>query len=157
MKEDIEIKLMTAPLQNLRQTALDINKYAFSTKWRWYYSARSDYSWVLGISEVEITDFIRIYDSTKDDIKNTIDTTDNNTIKNTLYKEYRLLPALCINDFIHDKDNLIIMILNSIRLIKKIRLTLKFRDIIGKIIDSCDNMINCIENSDWYELEKSIK
>lgn len=151
--EKTDIQLNTAPLKNLRLSAMNLDSFVLFKNWRWFSDMRDDFSWVYGLSEVEIYDFSRQYISTKHEIKNIINNTENKKLKVKLELEYCTFPTLDSSEFTVDLDKKY-WILNTFKPFKKIRKSIKFKGIINEINRTCERMINYIENVEWLELEK---
>lgn len=147
-----EVELSTMPLKHLQQTASDLEKYILYKNGRLFSGWRDNFSWVFGISEVELLDFARIYDDTIDVIRNFISITENKKLKEKLEAEFKFLPTLNANEFILDINNRY-WILKIIRPFKTIRKSLKLKGILNDISRTCERMINYIENVEWLELE----
>jgi len=153
MEEKIDVQLITAPLKNLRESAMNIDRFVLFNNFRWFADMREDFSWVYGLSEVEINDFLRQYNNTKSEIKNIIDNTQNEKLKVKLILENESLPSIDSTEFTVNLDKRY-WILNMLRPFKKIRKSLKFKEIINDINRTCERMINYIENVEWLEYEK---
>jgi len=153
MEEKIDVQLITAPLKNLRESAMNIDRFVLFNNFRWFADMRDDFSWVYGLSEVEINDFLRQYNNTKSEIKNIIDNTQNEKLKVKLILENESLPSIDSTEFTVNLDKRY-WILNMLRPFKKIRKSLKFKEIINDINRTCERMINYIENVEWLEYEK---
>jgi hypothetical protein len=152
-QETTDIQLITAPLKNLSQSAMNLNSFVLFKNFRWFANMRDNYSWVYGLSEVEINDFVRQYDDTKDEIKTILSNTENEKLKAKLKLEYESLPTLNPTEFTVDLDKTL-WILNLFRPIKRIRKSIKFKDTIIEINRICARMTNYIENVEWLELEE---
>jgi hypothetical protein len=153
MEEKIDVQLITAPLKNLRESAMNIDRFVLFNNFRWFADMRDDFSWVYGLSEVEINDFLRQYNNTKSEIKNIINNTQNEKLKVKLILENESLPSIDSTEFTVNLDKRY-WILNMLRPFKKIRKSLKFKEIINDINRTCERMINYIENVEWLEYEK---
>ena len=113
---------------------------------------RDDFSWVYGLSEVEINDFARQYSDTKDEIKTLLNNTENEKLQAKIKSEYDSLPTLDPKEFTVDLDKAT-WFLNMLRPFKTIRKSLEFKDILNEINRTCERMINYIENVKWLEIE----
>ena len=153
MEDKIDAQLITAPLKNLRESAMRIDRFVLFNNFRWFADIRDDFSWVYGLSEVEINDFLGQYSNTKSEIKNIINNTQNEKLKAKLILENESFPSIDPTEFTVNLDKRY-WILNILRPFKKIRKSLKFKEIINDINRTCERMTNYIENVEWLEFEK---
>jgi len=147
-----DVQLITGPLQNLRQSAANLDSFVLFKNFRWFANMRDDFSWVYGLSEVEINDFARQYSDTKDEIKTLLNNTENEKLQAKIKSEYDSLPTLDPKEFTVDLDKAT-WFLNMLRPFKTIRKSLEFKDILNEINRTCERMINYIENVKWLEIE----
>ena len=152
--DKIELELTLAPFRNLIRSAKVLEGYIGFKKLRWFSGARDDFSWVYGVSEVEIEDFSRLYDQTRQEIKSIIERTENEKLKAKMTGEYKEFPALPCKQFTLDTNDTF-WILKTFRPGKKIRNSIKFKRILDEIWRTCERMINYSENIAWLELEKT--
>src|SRR5689334_12088741 len=118
-----DFQLIVSPIRHLRELAFNLNeRVALPAKYR------DNFSWVIGLSEVEITDFVTKYNTTKEEIENFISVTDNKKLKEKLQKEYKLLQQLNAKEFIVDLDKTFWLFI--IKPFKAIRKTIKFKNIL---------------------------
>ncbi len=97
---NIETQLRISPLQNIRSEILDLKKFIFYHNFRWQSNWLDNFSWVYGLSEVEIIDFSRNFDNTKDEIKNIISVMESGKRKEKLTTEFSSLAILDVKEFI---------------------------------------------------------
>ncbi|MES2591590.1 MAG: hypothetical protein V4608_06875 [Bacteroidota bacterium] len=152
-QEKTDLQLITTPLRNLRQSAMNLDGFVLFINFRWFADMRDDFSWVYGISEVEINDFARQYGDTKDGIKTLLNNTENEKLRTKLKFEFESLPTLDPKEFTVDLDKPY-WILSMLRPIKTIRKSIKFKDILNEINLTYERMVNYIENVEWLELQK---
>ena len=132
---------------------MNLDNFVLFKNFRWYANMRDNFSWVYGLSEVEINDFARQYSDTKDGIKTILNNTENKKLQAKIKTEYDSLPSLDPKDFAIDLGK-VSWIFNLLRPFKTIRKSLEFKDILNEINRTCERMINYIENVEWLELEK---
>ena len=147
--------LQLAPCRNMIKHVNELEKYILFSKWRRFSGQRDMFSWVYGISEVEIKDFSSRYDSSQEEIKRIVSLTDNEKLKAKLTTEFLNLPKLNYNEFILDSNNSLWKHATIFRPLRKIKKTIKFKNSIKEIKIICERMINYAENINWLDLEKN--
>mgnify|MGYP000976636341 CR=1 FL=1 len=145
-----EIQLMTAPMRSLRQEALVLAGGVFYGKWRWFWGNRDAFSWVYGLSEEEIRDFMNRYEHARDNIQNIISVMENGRLKEKLTNEYCFFPASDAGQYVNTHWYLWLLFMFSP--IKKIRKTHHFKRFLDDIARTSERMINYIENAAWLEM-----
>lgn len=116
--------------------------------------ARDDFSWVYGLSEVEIEDFGSQYENIREEIKNTITKTENKKLREKLSNEYEHLPTFDYKEFVLNTDNASWLFIRTFKPFMTIRKTVKFKNTLDEIRRTCERMINYYNNVEWLELEK---
>jgi len=88
MTTDKTLELTLAPLRHLSRSVVDLDSYLILNKLRWFVAARDEFSWVYGISEVEIRDLAQRYENSRNEIKNIIKRTENENLRDKLENEF---------------------------------------------------------------------
>jgi hypothetical protein len=139
-------EMRIAPLLHLIKTVRDLEVNIIYNNWRWFQGARDDFSWVYGLSEIEIEEFGNQYSKTKNGIINTIEHTENDKLRLKLTNEYRNFPHLDYKEFVLKTDNLPWFYIKAFKSFTTIKKTVKFKDILAEIRRTCERMLNYYEN-----------
>ncbi len=145
-----ETHFITAPMRSLKQHAVELDSCVFYGKWRWFQGYWDAFSWVYGLSEEEIRDFMNRYEHARDNIQNIISVMENGRLKDKLTSEYRFFPESNAGQFVNTHWYLWLFFILSP--IKKIRKTHQFKRFLDDIASTSERMINYTENAAWLEM-----
>lgn len=140
----------TTPYKYLLEKTIEIEKFIFYSKFRFFESMLDDFSWVYGLSEVEIKDYIQLYILTKEEILNSIERTGNIKLKTKLSEEISNLPIINLDKFIVDTNH-VFFIFKLLVPFKKIITTYQFKNNLSEIKYSAERMYNLIDNKEWLD------
>ncbi len=140
-----DINIQTSSFKHLVNRTNELEPYIFNFKFRLFASVRDQYSWVYGLSEVEVSDYLQLYNSTKIELKNLINREVHDKLKSKLLFEYNNLPNVSKIEFNSHKGLILIPFI-------KISKTAKFKSMMREVVISFDNVINLLENKAWLEL-----
>ncbi|MBI1288076.1 MAG: hypothetical protein GC178_10935 [Flavobacteriales bacterium] len=99
-------------------------------KFRWFAGWMDDFSWVYGVSEVEIKDFSNRYNSVRQTLLTSIKQTDDRKLSIRLEREFQSLPEMQAEKFAQTENFYFTLFLNEIRFVKKLRMTSEFNTLL---------------------------
>lgn len=148
-------KIILAPYRQLIEYVFDIEKYVGFQNARWFMWNSDSLSWVYGLSEFEIKNFVLQFENCQQEIKRTIQNTESEKLKRKLNIEFEQIPGFDYTDYILNTDNVSWLFIKVLRPVKTLRMTMKFKNILEDIRLTTERMINYTENKEWIELEKN--
>jgi hypothetical protein len=151
MDDKIVDTLRLAPIKFVIEKASDLKSNIFFRKGNNYKTG--NFCWVYGLYDTEVLDFSVQYNSSITEIKNMINNIEDERLKITLNKEFELLPSLDYKEFTVESNN-ILWIISPLDILRKLKKTYRFNDLLDNIKHSCERMISYYENSEWLALEK---
>lgn len=125
-----DIELLTAPYRSLLQLTETLSNAAGFRKFRWFAGWMDDFSWVYGVSEVEIKDFSNRYNSVRQTLLTSIKQTDDRKLSIRLEREFQSLPEMQAEKFAQTENFYFTLFLNEIRFVKKLRMTSEFNTLL---------------------------
>ena len=144
-----DIELILAPYRHLLAEATKVEKCVVHQQRD---RSRDDYSPVLGISEVELSMFLNLYDNTLPEISQSIGMTAHEKLKSRLQEEFELFPRIDRERLMQTTETTL-QLLNPLRGVKKLRNTARFATIITEICQITERMIQLHENVAWLDMD----
>jgi hypothetical protein len=144
-------EMILGSLQQLRDTTTSIRKHVWIVGWRFYNP--SMYSWVYGLSDVRLEEFITRYSGIQEELKGMIARIDDPALNKRVLQEYRNLPDLDLNELIAPQGSILAPSM-WFRFGKKVRRTYRFWQDSDVIIRSAQSMIDSFEGKAWIALEQ---
>ena len=148
---DIEKQIELSPFNFLIEKTIQLDQWIYGAKFNFLRFSNDDFTWVVGLSEVEIKDFSSIYFSTRDEIVMRLDLIGHPKLKSKLNQEFLLMSEFTFDEYLLNTND-IFFILKPFFILRIIRKTNKFKSMLNEIKLSSEKMKNLIENKEWLDL-----
>lgn len=117
------------------------------------WAPRAHSSWVYGVSEVEIEDFARLYESTLQEVKNTLSRMETGVLEQRLARESNQFPRINPKEFVIDTGKPFWFLAKTFRPLKTIEKSTRLRQHLQLIGATCERMISYWANAAWLDME----